>query len=343
MQACQATYNAKILEHSNYNSVLEAQLQIIKDLNLNPSRFKSDKAEKSEKLPDPDPFDGTREKLIPFLFAIRSKLAINLNRYPTEDSKIDYVYSRLSGNAQAQILPRLQAELNKIDTCDQLLEHLERSFGDPDRRGTAQRIIGTLRMKNRPFAEYLAEFQRYIEDTGYNVEARKSLLEAGLFNELKDYLINMDVHNMTFESLIEKCHMIDGRHRAKQAQSRPRAFGTPPISGPKSPGVAGTNSATSRPLAANSGGDPMDLSVTNARKRGPLTPEEKQHRLINNLCLYCGGAGHQAVNCPSKPKTFVRSANLVSGGDSGAGSASATPTNNQTGLWATGSSSSGNA
>ena len=32
-------------------------------------------------------------------------------------------------------------------------------------------------------------------------------------------------------------------------------------------------------------------------KDGKLTPEERKRRLDNNLCLFCGGAGHIARDC----------------------------------------------
>ncbi|CAH2304919.1 inactive dipeptidyl peptidase 10 [Pelobates cultripes] len=39
--------------------------------------------------------------------------------------------------------------------------------------------------------------------------------------------------------------------------------------------------------------------------RGPLSNEEKQWRRTHNLCLYCGSAGHYAINCPSKSKRTI--------------------------------------
>ncbi|CAH2283487.1 C-C chemokine receptor type 3-like [Pelobates cultripes] len=39
--------------------------------------------------------------------------------------------------------------------------------------------------------------------------------------------------------------------------------------------------------------------------RGPLSNEEKQWRRTHNLCLYCGSAGHYAINCPNKSKRTI--------------------------------------
>ena len=43
---------------------------------------------------------------------------------------------------------------------------------------------------------------------------------------------------------------------------------------------------------------PMDIG----RIRGPLTNEEKQRRRAQNLCLYCGKAGHLVRDCQASGK-----------------------------------------
>ena len=48
---------------------------------------------------------------------------------------------------------------------------------------------------------------------------------------------------------------------------------------------------------------PMEIDTT--RRRGPLSEEEKQRRRTNRLCLYCGGPGHIAINCPHRPRRQV--------------------------------------
>ena len=40
----------------------------------------------------------------------------------------------------------------------------------------------------------------------------------------------------------------------------------------------------------------MDLSVGTAKTR--ITAAERTHRRAQGLCMYCGGVGHFAANCP---------------------------------------------
>ena len=58
---------------------------------------------------------------------------------------------------------------------------------------------------------------------------------------------------------------------------------------------------------------PMEIDTT--RRHRPLSEEEKQRCQANRLCLYCGGPGHIAVNCPHRRKKqanqIVTSSNYI--------------------------------
>ncbi len=47
--------------------------------------------------------------------------------------------------------------------------------------------------------------------------------------------------------------------------------------------------------------EPMQLGFT------PLTPQERERRMQNQLCLYCGQAGHMRNTCPVRPSSDRRS------------------------------------
>jgi hypothetical protein len=57
-------------------------------------------------------------------------------------------------------------------------------------------------------------------------------------------------------------------------------------------------------------------------KDGKLTPQERQRRFDNNLCLFCGGIGHTVNSCPkstssaSKAKARAAQASKVESVDS---------------------------
>jgi hypothetical protein len=264
-------------------------------------------ATRSQKIPDPDRFNGDRDKLENFRLMVVLKLKGNEDWYPTEQDRLRYIFSRLEGSAQQQVISRVRLD-GSIDftSIEELWTVLERAFGDPDRKGTAQRTIQNLRQKNREFHVYLAEFQRHIEYTGFNEEAKKTALLNGISSELRELLVTQDIENTSLDDTIHVCQRIDQRHRAAQALQRrpftPRAsFGSPHAS-PRTPATPTPAPLYSpSPITSSSPAELMDLSAARVQ-RGPLTDAEKRRRREQGLCLYCGDGQHHVLNCPRKPR-----------------------------------------
>ncbi len=269
---------------------------------------------KSEKYSDSELYIEERgDKLNQFIFGLISKLKLNANRYSTSESRLLYEYSRLSGNAVAQALPRMTAQHDKLVTIEQLVALLRQVFDDSDKQGTAQRFISALRMRNRTFIEYLFDFQQHIDATGYDVVTRKFNLENELFSELKALLVQVNVSSLNYEQLVIKCQQLNSRYRVTvqnlfkpKAVIHPASVTSTVLAYPVKYATlsAGSEATISGP------GDPMNLSIANMKKRGSLTPEERQHRMVNHLCLYCGKSGHQAATCNSKSKIQLRAVSL---------------------------------
>lgn len=276
------------------------------------------RAIRSEKTPDVDRFDGTRDKLPTFVAECRVKFAENADRYPTQESRMNYVFTRCTGAAKDQLLPFWEsdtvAQLAPFNDTDSLLSWLQVCFGDPNPKGTAQSKISHLRMANREFSQYLADFNKHIERTGWNTEAQKSALMSGLSNELKNLLIHHDTEEMGLRELTSLCMRLDNKIRATRQTNTPSTrFGTSYDSNstyPRIPKVTVTaqvgrptptpaTGANATPVAARTtthGGDAMDLG----KVRGPLSSEEKARRRNNGLCLYCGDPGHFADKCAKR-------------------------------------------
>lgn len=48
------------------------------------------------------------------------------------------------------------------------------------------------------------------------------------------------------------------------------------------------------------GTTPMEINTL--QKKGPISKEEKERRMKNNLCMYCGSSNHMRDKCPIAPK-----------------------------------------
>jgi hypothetical protein len=296
-------------------STLKAVNEALKDITANRSVSTTlQPARLTPRHPDPDKFNGNKDELLQFTTQLKLKLNINADHYTSSKSDIAYAISRLEGNALSQILPLVKSATNvDILNIDAFFKILEAAFGDPDKKGTAQRKIRSLRQTNKPFHEYLADFQRYIVDTDYNEDARLAALIEGLSQELKNMLMYIPTPRTMVEA-IETLQSLENRRKMfgsnsgytsghtnrRPGQSTPT--GSSNAHGPTRPTpTSSTRPGSGAPAASNNTlNDPMDLS--SSRRRGPLTPAERERRISLGLCLYCGGAGHVAKNCPNAKK-----------------------------------------
>ena len=257
------------------------------------------------RMADPDKFDGTRDKLRPFLVQIRLKLN-EPNAFPTEQAKLAYIVSRLEGIAFDQVATAVKA--NGIDFADSeaMLSALTAAFDDPDRVGTATRKLQTLRQANRQFSDFFAEFQRYALQSGWDNKALHAQLRHAASYELRSALTNILDEPTSYEELAQLLTRIDNKQRALKQDGPPRNPSTQPRtqtaqqSAPRAAATPAAAAPAPHPTNTNSGNygpAPMDLSAG----RRHLSQQERLRRLTEGRCLYCGGAGHMAVSCPNKP------------------------------------------
>lgn len=170
----------------------------------------------SETLPDPELYNGDKQKLRSWTYSLRAKLAGNSDHYPSESSKIQYSIRRLTGKALDQIEPKLRKD-GTVDfaTTNDLITYLEITCGDPDEKDTSQRELQKLSQANRPFSDYLADFRRLADRTGFNEEAKRAALLAGLSREIQELLVVVDLPD-SLEEVVAKIQKIDNRLRAFQ-------------------------------------------------------------------------------------------------------------------------------
>jgi hypothetical protein len=308
VSACQQEHEqtqVELKQSQANNETLSEMVQGLKSMSR--TDIKSEKYSNSELY-----IEERGNKLNQFIFELISKLKLNANRYSTSESRLLYGY-RLSGNAAAQALSRMTAQHDKLVTVEQLVALLRQAFDDSDKQEIAQRFISALRMRNRTFIEYLSDFQQHIDAIGYDVVTRKFNLKNELSSELKALLVQVDVSSLNYEQLVTKCQQLNSRYRATvQNLPKPKAVIHPASVTPTVPAYPAKYATPPTGSKATISGpkNPMNLSTVNMKKRGSLTPEKRQHRMINHLCLYCDKPGHQAAACNSKPKVQLRAVSL---------------------------------
>ncbi|QSZ32178.1 hypothetical protein DSL72_001749 [Monilinia vaccinii-corymbosi] len=174
------------------------------------------KLQLSEKLPDPAPFDGTKSDLDRFVSQIQNKMFANSDRFTTAHSRLSYVTGRLTGAAAAQIRPyNRKGQFVTLKDYDDLLNILERAYGNVNKKAEARKQLMTLRQKNLPFNAFYAEFQRLAQEAGMADDDATLviLLEQGLSNELTDLIINTVPPTHSADAYAAFCQNLENRRR----------------------------------------------------------------------------------------------------------------------------------
>ena len=236
------------------------------------------------KLPLPEKYDGKRYQFRQFLNSVKLQFSISPDRFPNDASKTGFVSSLLRGPALDWITPYLENQDPMLNSWAAFESKFKDMFDDPHRAKTAVNNLTQLRQGRRSVVAYAAEFRRIIMDANFDNNAKVYWFRAGLSDAILDELVHTQA--MTdLDALISQCILIDTRLLERAVERKRRTAFAPPTS-------------SSNPAPS----DPMIIDATNSSfRRGPISADERKRRLEQNLCLYCGGSGHQKSNCSNRP------------------------------------------
>ena len=272
----------------------------------------SDAHDSNFKTSDPDKYDGkSPSQLNEFLGQIRVRFKTRPLAHPTEEAKVYYAIALLKGTAFAYVEPFLEKDDPPAWMTDFTLfaNQLKKVFGDPDLVGNVTYKLRSLRQTGSA-TSYAAEFRRLASQLEWGNQALLSQFLEGLKESVQDEIIKTD-YSQNLESLIDQAVRIDNlQYQRRQARSSRLSAQVPkkshsPHAAPKLRNAApmqqtSVSFPTAQPAANNSRSSPRRLSE-----------EEREHRIKNNLCLYCGNAGHIAKQCPNRPKQQSQPARIA--------------------------------
>ena len=242
---------------------------------------------KSERLPDPEKFTGKRNELRPFLAQLRNKLEGNSDRYPSDQERLRYALSRLSGDAAIMI------ETFNPSTLAGLIENLETSYGDPNRQATAQQKLNRMTQGDQSFPSYFAKFHQYSKETGWNDVAQINHLVESLNPELKRTLVGV-----TLPQRLGDCANLINRHYndLMRLQPRPSQSRSASKTTTTTTTTTATRPSTRPPTQASKDPDAMELDP-GTRGYAPKNSAERQKRIKEGRCFKCGSKDHLSPNC----------------------------------------------
>lgn len=244
---------------------------------------------------DKDKFKGPAGDLTFMVFKaqLQAQMTKLPHAFPTDVDRITYAFQCMAG-APAQYFAmlyngQLQDTQGVMTNYELFLETTDRMFGDQHNREECEHRLARLRQANGPFHDYLIRFRELSSRTEWNEAAILARFKDGLSIEIKHILASQWTKFSTLDETIAAANLaaqnlktrelFTRRGQSAQQQQAPRRQQTVMVS------------------STPTGPSPMDLDSVSVRK---LPNAERQRRMDNKLCLYCGGAGHRVSNCPVK-------------------------------------------
>jgi len=291
------------------------------------SRRTNDSSSSRAKVHEPDTFDGTDPKKL-WTFLVQCELCFQdrAKAFRQDRARVMFAQSYLKGMTLEWFEPDL---LNSGDPADRprwmdswvhFVAELQSTFGPHDPVADAEHQLKHLWMKDSyRVVQYIVDFNHLasqVQDYGDGALCR--LFYSSLPDRLKDEIARVG-KPLTLNRLRALCQEIDARYweckdeisrttKSQPTSSTPKpsnSGGNTPKSGqaktgnpPSSANTSGLSKVTSNQSSSSSKPD-----LTNKLgKDGKLTADKRKWWLNNNLCMFCGGTGHFADNCPKKSK-----------------------------------------
>jgi hypothetical protein len=293
-------------------SVFLQQQQLLQNLNSRLQYLESRPSHGSSapKVALPDKFDGNIHKCKRFLASVENIFSLQPDRYYSDEIKTRFMGTLLTGDALSWFSNILEYSPDRLSNYSGFVLELSNLFGDPHAKRHACDSLKRLRQNKFSVLSYSTKFRGLAFQTGYNEDAKMDLFRTGLNDEVKDVLATSLQDPEDLEELISLCIKIDQRlhdRRLEKKSARPFPHFDRPRNFTRNSGSYGNSSAQHE-----SSSSPMDLDSMQSKKVNwsdqngskKLSSEERTRRIQNNLCLYCGDAGHQLASC-SKRKTSI--------------------------------------
>lgn len=231
------------------------------------------------RLPTPERYSGDPKGCKGFLTQCRLSFDLQPAAYPTEHSRVAYVITLLTGRALSWATALYD---NNSPVCNSLTafsKEMMKVFA-PDVSGrTAANKLMQLRQGRQSATDYAIQFRTLAAESGWGEQALLTTFYHGLSDRIKDELASWEEAE-NLEVLIARVIRLD--HRLQERTKTPRRF---------YPYAVPVND-TPVPQSSDGGPEPMQLGGTR------LSQVERDRRMREHCCLYCGKPGHFRNACP---------------------------------------------
>ena len=249
-------------------------------------------------IPSPKCYEGDLSLCAGFITQCELVFRHNPSRFYSDDARIAFIVSLLTGRALEWAVASFSSDPRMSSDYDKFLSEFRLVFNHPPDGADSASRLHTLCQGSRSVAEYAVEFRILAAKSRWGGEALMSAFRRGLSDSIKDLILRDRPTSLA--DLISLALKVDDRLRErcieKNAKCPPGVSRTArPPSTRDFPVTVPTAGITPFPHATQET-ELMQLG------RSRLTQSEREHRMQNKLCLYCGKSGHFIQSCTVRPK-----------------------------------------
>lgn len=250
-----------------------------------------------ERVNMPEEYKGDRKKTLHFLYQTSIVFEAQAEVYVDDASKIRFVCSYLKGSAGKWAETQNKKGNFKNIRFDDFKKMLVEAFGEFDSHKENLDKIKTLKQTGA-CADYTMQFNIYASETNLDEISKLDYFKEGLKEKLLDLMVTIDEPDTVSEYqkiAIKFDNRIHDREVKRRKGNNPNPNRPHPPTEPKKI-IKTIDNSTKVEGPAPMDLDSIQVMITNAvqsavgyKPRSSLTPDQREHRRVNKLCIYCGG------------------------------------------------------